>query len=567
MPAQFRDEAGIVAGLRQRRFARATRADGARDAAAGHGRRRAWSSPTLRWRSRGSRRRPAQVHAGASAPQHRATGQSRKASRRRRSVGASSTEAAQRPSRVRRAGSSTGQHPVHAERQRRGQRCRRQSGELVRRDQQRHAGRDQHMHAARTAPSPRNSARDTSQKPLQVAEPPMATAQRTPRRCVRGPRRHQRQRHRTADHREQHVGVALGRPPQQHQQQGRMPPPPPAPSSRPATHASSTSVATGAQARAAATAGQAPSVTVERRLNAELDPAPIRLADSRIGESPGRAATARSRLLPSSRDMQQTAHPRDPSRVLHLGARAWFLAAMLGQGPSSSSSWFFGGHLAGGDHRRPECEAACHRLRARRRRGNVQFVGHALAGRPRHAVGAWQLVPALRRRWPRLHRWNGCVFLAIAVLATLSGFWRTWVRGSQLGTGSTLSISLNGLLILGFAWAAWRVRCAATFGATAGTPCAPGCWSTGLVPAHRDHARGLLLAPLGSRSTTGAAFVGVVSPAGCRHWPSRSFTCGRNARRPRCGGRSGRCWSRWHWTSPAARRRWLNVAPANTGFS
>ena len=210
--------------------------------------------------------------------------------------------------------------------------------------------------------------------------------------------------------------------------------------------------------------------------------------------------------------MLHTARPRDPSGLLHFGVRAWFLAAMLGQGAFIAFIlWFFGGHLAGGDlaglNAKPHITGYVPGDLA----GNLQFVGHALAGALVTLSGAWQLVPTLRRRWPRVHRWNGRVFLAVAVLATLSGFSLTWVRGSQLGTGSTLSISLNGLLILGFAWAAWRSAVRRDFGA------------------HRRHAMrtwllvngvwflrigimlaGLLLAPLGIKiDSTGAVFVGV----------------------------------------------------------
>ena len=53
--------------------------------------------------------------------------------------------------------------------------------------------------------------------------------------------------------------------------------------------------------------------------------------------------------------------------------------------------------------------------------------------------GAWQLIPALRRRWPAMHRWNGRLFLGVALLTTFSGFYLTWVRGSQLGPASNLS--------------------------------------------------------------------------------------------------------------------------------
>ncbi len=103
--------------------------------------------------------------------------------------------------------------------------------------------------------------------------------------------------------------------------------------------------------------------------------------------------------------MQQTAHPRDPSRVLHLGARAWFLAAMLGQGAFIVFIlWFFGGHLAGGDLAGLNAKPHVTGYVPGDVVGNVQFVGHALAGALVTLSGAWQLVPALRRRWPRLHR-------------------------------------------------------------------------------------------------------------------------------------------------------------------
>ena len=124
-------------------------------------------------------------------------------------------------------------------------------------------------------------------------------------------------------------------------------------------------------------------------------------------------------------------------------------------------------------------------------------------------AGAWQLVPALRRRWPTLHRWNGRVFLSVALVVTLTGFYLVWVRGSQLGPASNLSISLNGLLIVVFALLAWRSARARDFAA------------------HRRHAlrayllvngvwflrigimlTGLVLAPLGIKiDYTGAPFI------------------------------------------------------------
>ncbi len=153
------------------------------------------------------------------------------------------------------------------------------------------------------------------------------------------------------------------------------------------------------------------------------------------------------------------------ARALRWGATSWFVAATLGQ-------WafvlfillFFGGHTLGGDlaalNNKPHVTGYVPGDVI----GNLQFIAHALMGAVVTFAGTWQLVPALRRRWPGLHRWNGRLFLTIALVAALSGLYLTWVRGSQLGTGSNLSITMNGLLILVFATLAWRSAWQRDFG-------------------------------------------------------------------------------------------------------
>jgi hypothetical protein len=88
--------------------------------------------------------------------------------------------------------------------------------------------------------------------------------------------------------------------------------------------------------------------------------------------------------------------------------------------------------------------------------GNLQLLLHVYLGAAVTLAGMLQLIPALRRRWPALHRWNGRLFLTAAAVATLSGFYLTLIRGSQLNLPSTVSISSNGVLILLFAALAWR---------------------------------------------------------------------------------------------------------------
>lgn len=143
--------------------------------------------------------------------------------------------------------------------------------------------------------------------------------------------------------------------------------------------------------------------------------------------------------------------------ALKAGALAWFLAATAGQWAFVAFiALFFGGHGLLGDPAALNAKPHVTGYVPGDVLGNGQFLAHALLGGLVTFAGTWQLLPALRRRWPRLHRWNGRLFFMVALVVTLTGFWLTWVRGSQLGTGSNLSISLNGALILLFVALAWR---------------------------------------------------------------------------------------------------------------
>lgn len=153
-----------------------------------------------------------------------------------------------------------------------------------------------------------------------------------------------------------------------------------------------------------------------------------------------------------------------PPRALSLAAVTWFVAATLGQ-------WAFvvyivavhvpptlaGDFLALNDKQHVTGWVPGDTL------GNVQLLAHIFVAAVVTLAGILQLIPALRRRWPALHRWNGRLFLITALVATLTGFYLTWVRGSQIGTASTFSISLNGLLIVLFVALAWRSALARDF--------------------------------------------------------------------------------------------------------
>ena len=97
--------------------------------------------------------------------------------------------------------------------------------------------------------------------------------------------------------------------------------------------------------------------------------------------------------------------------------------------------------------------------------GNLMFAVHVLLAAVVTVSGLMQLVPALRRRAPALHRWNGRIFLIIAIIMALGGLWLTWGRETYLSLVSAVAVSVDGVLILIFAAQAWRTAVRRDFGA------------------------------------------------------------------------------------------------------
>ena len=53
-----------------------------------------------------------------------------------------------------------------------------------------------------------------------------------------------------------------------------------------------------------------------------------------------------------------------------------------------------------------------------------------------------------RRRAPRLHHWNGRLYVTIAVIMACSGLYLTWARPAVAPLANDLAVSLNRVLIL-----------------------------------------------------------------------------------------------------------------------
>lgn len=82
---------------------------------------------------------------------------------------------------------------------------------------------------------------------------------------------------------------------------------------------------------------------------------------------------------------------------------------------------------------------------------HLLFVVAIIAG------GVFQLIPRIRRKMPAFHRWNGRAYLVAAAILSVGGLAMVWLRGGMVGDlPQHLGVSLNALLILGFAAIAWR---------------------------------------------------------------------------------------------------------------
>lgn len=131
----------------------------------------------------------------------------------------------------------------------------------------------------------------------------------------------------------------------------------------------------------------------------------------------------------------------------------WFFAAYIAfqfgkpwlQGDSSGDNFshMIKGHVAGDSF------------------GNGLLLLHILPVFLLCMSGFFQLVPYIRNKYPKFHRWNGRIFLLIGLSGALTGLWLTWVRDSRLSDIGAMGITLNGLLIpvaIAFAWYYARQR-------------------------------------------------------------------------------------------------------------
>jgi len=87
---------------------------------------------------------------------------------------------------------------------------------------------------------------------------------------------------------------------------------------------------------------------------------------------------------------------------------------------------------------------------------NIALVLHVLFAVVVMVAGTLQMLPAIRRRYPKLHRWSGRFFVIGVLTAALGGLVLTWKgEGGPGDLAQHIGITFNAILIFVFAAFAW----------------------------------------------------------------------------------------------------------------
>ncbi len=134
--------------------------------------------------------------------------------------------------------------------------------------------------------------------------------------------------------------------------------------------------------------------------------------------------------------------------ALKAAARIWFVVAIGGQLMFAAYvAYFYGGTALQG---RVDLWS---RLMTRGYvrgddAGNLAIIAHLIAAVVLIVGGAIQLVPQMRERFPRLHRWSGRIYVLTVFVASLTGLYLTWIRGTRGDLSQHIGGSLNAVLII-----------------------------------------------------------------------------------------------------------------------
>lgn len=161
----------------------------------------------------------------------------------------------------------------------------------------------------------------------------------------------------------------------------------------------------------------------------------------------------------------ETRVSRFATRLLSASAAFWFGVAALGQLSFACYVVIFYGRAAVQGHPESWNKVLQPGYVPGDTFGNLVLASHLLFGAAITLAGTLQPVSQIRRRWPRFHRWNGRFFVVASALAACGGLIMIWTRDTGGDLSQHIAISINALLILFCAGAAWQRALARRFDA------------------------------------------------------------------------------------------------------
>lgn len=151
--------------------------------------------------------------------------------------------------------------------------------------------------------------------------------------------------------------------------------------------------------------------------------------------------------------------------TLRFAAVAWWAVAIVGH-------FVFGAYIIGtyGKATLHGDSAAWNRVwptgyMATKPLGNLIVAIHVLLAAIVAIFGPLQLVPALRRRAPWFHRWNGRIYATVATVVGLAGLAMLAGDRGVVGASQNGSVAINGVLLVTCVVLAWRSARARDFAA------------------------------------------------------------------------------------------------------
>lgn len=149
--------------------------------------------------------------------------------------------------------------------------------------------------------------------------------------------------------------------------------------------------------------------------------------------------------------------------ILRASGVLWFIPAAIGQ-------WIFAyyiavqyGASAFGGNWSAWNDIMANGLIAGDIAGNIAMIIHIAVAFWITIAGTLQLMPFVRNNARSFHRWNGRLYVVITLVTSVAALYMTWAREQLGGVTSDVGISINGVLIIVFALAAWRAAMARRF--------------------------------------------------------------------------------------------------------